>query len=111
MAVKLDCDRVDTAEVGGLFGGVSEEGIKMAKASLQYSRSHYSRDGVSEVPIAGQKTRVLEEDSEGWCYWSGCSCYEVNGGRCGLCLVKEYKELEEGFGTQFTDKILGRDAD
>ena len=51
----------------------------MAKASLQYSRSHYSRDGVCKVPIAGQETRVLEEDGEGWCYWSGCSCYEVNG--------------------------------
>ena len=28
-----------------------------------------------------------------------------------LCLVKECKELEEGFGTQFTDKTLGEDAD
>ena len=28
-----------------------------------------------------------------------------------LCLVKECKELEEGFGTQFTHKILGGDAD
>ena len=28
-----------------------------------------------------------------------------------LCLVKECKELEEGFGTQFTDKMLGGDAD
>ena len=28
-----------------------------------------------------------------------------------LCLVKECKELEEGFETQFTDKILGGDAD
>ena len=46
MAVELDCDRVDTAEVGGLFGGVGEEGIKMAKASLQYSHSHYFRVGV-----------------------------------------------------------------
>ena len=28
-----------------------------------------------------------------------------------MCLVKECKELEEGFGTQCTDKILGGDAD
>ena len=28
-----------------------------------------------------------------------------------LCLVKECKELEEGYGTQFTDKILGGDAE
>ena len=28
-----------------------------------------------------------------------------------LCLVKECKELEEGFGAQFTDRILGGDAD
>ena len=28
-----------------------------------------------------------------------------------LCLVKECKELEEGFETQFTDKMLGGDAD
>ena len=28
-----------------------------------------------------------------------------------LCLVKKCKELEEGFGPQFTDKILGGDAD
>ena len=28
-----------------------------------------------------------------------------------LCLVKEWKELEEAFGTQFTDKMLGGDAD
>ena len=28
-----------------------------------------------------------------------------------LCLVKECKELEEGFRTHFTDKILGGDAD
>ena len=64
---------------GGLLGGVGKEGFKMAKASLQYSCSHYPRDGVSEVPIAGEETRLLEEDGEGWCYRSGCSCYEVNG--------------------------------
>ena len=68
----MDCDRGDTAAaaVGGCLGGVGKEGFKMAKASLQYSRSHYLRDGVSEVLIAGQETRVLEEDGEGWCYWS-----------------------------------------
>ena len=47
----------------------------MAKPSLQYGHSHYPRVGVCKVLIAGQETRVLEEESEGWCYWSGCSCY------------------------------------
>ena len=28
-----------------------------------------------------------------------------------MCLFKECKELEEGYGTQFTDKILGGDAE
>ena len=55
---------------------------ELAKRALRWPKnqsntstcSHYSRDGVCKVPIAGHETRVLEEDGEGWC-WSGCSCY------------------------------------
>ena len=65
-------------QLEAILGELAKRALRwsMAKASLQYSHSHYLRDGVSEVLIAGQETRVLEEDDEGWCYWSRCS-YEV----------------------------------
>ena len=73
----MDCDRADTAAVGGLLGGVGEKSIKMAKASLQYSCSHYSRDGLCKVPIAGQETRRTVRD--GVTGVGAAGCYEVNG--------------------------------
>ena len=68
---------MDTAAVGGLLGGVGKEGFKMAKASLQYSCSHYSRHGLCRVPIAGQETRrTVRDDVTGV---GAAACYEVNG--------------------------------
>ena len=71
-------------QLEAVLGELAKRALRWPKHhySLQYSRSHYLRDELSEVPIAGQETRVLEEDGEGWCYWSRCSCYEVNGGQC-----------------------------
>ena len=39
--------------------------------------------------------------SNGWCNWCRCCCYNI----------KECRELEERFGTHFTEKISSGDAD
>ena len=110
---ELDRDTEDTWEVGSLFGGVGwQECTSMAKTSLQYSCSYCSRDGICKVQITSEESRILEEDSEGYCYWTGTAAVGLLVDDVGLlCLVNECREIEERFGTHFTEEILSGEAD
>ena len=110
---ELDCHRADTAAVGGLLGGVGEEGFKMAKASLQYSHSHYSlKTGSVRSRLLVRKLGFLKRTVRDGATGVGAAAMRsMVDDVAFLCLVKQCKELEEGFGSQFTDKILGGDAD
>ena len=84
--IKLDCNRVDTAAVGGLFGDLGE----LAKRALRWPKHHSNTAAVTTLEMESVRSRLLVRklgflkrmvrDGEGWCYWSGCSCYEVSGG-------------------------------
>ena len=58
----------------------------------------------------GEEVRVFEESNGDTDSLSGCVvlalCNEVDS----ICLVKECRELEENFGTQFTEAITSKNS-
>ena len=92
---------------------------ELAKRTLRWAKHHSNTAAVTTLEIESVRSRLLVRKlgflkrmaRDGATEVGAAVMRSVVDDVASLCLVKECKELEEGFRTQFTDKILGGDAD
>ena len=85
-----------------MFWRVGKKGTKVAKTITPVHLLVNALEMESaNVQTAGKEARVPEGNTVKWCNWCRRCCYNI----------KECRELEERFGTHFTEKISSGDAD
>ena len=92
---------------------------ELVKRALRWPKHHSNTAAVTTLELESVRSRLLVRKlgflkriaRDGATGVGAATTRSMVDDVASLCLVKECKELEEGFGTQFTDKMLDGDAD
>ena len=108
---ELDNDRGSVGEAGGISVGAGEEDPEMAK-------HHSNTAAATTLEVSTMRCRVLIRKlsflqhvvNSNSASLSGTALLALSDDTASICLVRECRELEEVFGTHFTQEILSDNA-